>query len=406
MAAVINSETLETAFDSFNHQSSLLEVSYRELQHKVQQLTVALADANTERHRELLEKERLGSRVAQLFEALPGAIIVIDGDGIIRERNSGSSELLNRPLLGCVWSEIVQREFCPGESANGELKLKDGRILSLSRRPLDSEPGEILLLTDVSESRRMLELLQRHQRLSSIGEMTASLAHQIRTPLTSALLYASQLKDSEQGAAQRQTVTDRIVSRLHDLGGMVDDMLGFASGSRKCGDAIVVKELLLDVADLFEPQLDGTSMLSVCVEDESILVEGNRPALKGALLNLLSNSMQAAGAPVKIQLGAVITDKRVYLTVTDNGDGISEEVLPRLFEPFFTTRPQGTGLGLAVVRSVAEAHHGEVLVDSGPNGTMFAICLPPLLKETVMPGRQRIGPGRSGQSEQPGCHHA
>ncbi len=413
MAKVNIPESLETAFDAFNQQSSLLEASYRNLQRKVEELTVQLANANSERHRELLEKERLGNRVAHLLETLPGAIIVIDADGIVRESNSRSFELLNQPLLDCAWSEIVQREFCPGESTfypgestDGELKLKDGRILSLLRRPFEGEPGEILLLTDVTESRRMSELLQRHERLSSIGEMTASLAHQIRTPLATALLYASQLKDSDQDAAQRRKVTDRIVDRLLDLDRMVDDMLGFAGGPRKCGDAVVVKDLLLDVADLVSPRLNRTSELSVCVEDELTQVEGNRAALTGALVNLVTNSIQACNAPVSIQLGAVVTDERVYLTVTDNGEGIPDHIRPRLFEPFFTTRPQGTGLGLAVVRSVAEAHNGEVLVDSGENGTTFAICLPPLAADTFFPVAPRAGNDHTEQPERMEIYNA
>jgi signal transduction histidine kinase len=77
-----------------------------------------------------------------------------------------------------------------------------------------------------------------------------------------------------------------------------------------------------------------------------------------------------------VELGAEQVDGRVCLTVSDNGHGIPDAVRPRLFEPFFTTRPQGTGLGLAVVRAVVEAHDGEILVDTGPNGTTFALCLP------------------------------
>jgi two-component system sensor histidine kinase FlrB len=98
--------------------------------------------------------------------------------------------------------------------------------------------------------------------------------------------------------------------------------------------------------------------------------------LKGALLNLVNNALQACGANARIELGAVRSNNQICLTVTDNGDGISDEIRSRIFEPFFTTRPQGTGLGLAVVRSVADVHNGEVLVDSGPKGTTFAICLP------------------------------
>jgi len=371
-ATAINQENLRLAFDAFNQQSSVLEASYRQLQCKVESLTAQLRAAHDARHRELIEKERLGSRLARTLEALPGAVIVLDGNGIIQESNGRATELLNRPLHGRAWSEIVQREFRNGESADGELRLRDGRWLSLSRRPLVSEPGEILLLADVSESRHMAELLQRRERLSCIGEMTASLAHQIRTPLASALLYASQIASE---SAPREKLAAKISDCLQELGRMVEDMLRFASGARRMNDTVAVTELLQDVVDSFAPQ-QGATALHILQTGRDLKVAANRDAVKGALVNLVSNALQACGDAPRVELGAERTGDSICLTVTDNGQGIADDVRPHLFEAFYTTRPQGTGLGLAVVRAVAAAHDGEVLVDSGCAGTTFALCLP------------------------------
>jgi len=371
-ATALNQESLRQAFDAFNQQSSELEASYRELQGKVEYLTKQLRAAHDARHRELLENERLGSRLARLLEALPGAVIVLDGDGIIQQSNGRATELLNRPLHGCPWSEIVQREFRGGESANGELRLRDGRWLSLSRRRLVSEPGEILLLADVSESRHMAELLQRRERLSCIGEMTASLAHQIRTPLSSAMLYASQIAGE---SMPRDKLSTKITDSLQELGRMVEDMLRFAGGARRLNDTISVSQLLQDVVESFAPQ-QGASTLHVLQPDRYLNVDANRDAVKGALVNLVSNALQACGDSPRVELGAEKINGRICLTVSDNGHGIADDVRPHLFEAFYTTRPQGTGLGLAVVRAVAEAHCGEVLVDSRAGGTTFALCLP------------------------------
>jgi two-component system sensor histidine kinase FlrB len=312
-----------------------------------------------------------------MLEALPAAIIVIDGAGIIRELNERATELLNRPLLGCPWSDIVRREFCAGRSADGELKLRDGRWLSLARRALPNEPGEILLLTDVTESRRMAELMHRHQRLSSIGEMTASLAHQIRTPLTSALLLASQLE--KKNFEERQVAARKITERLQDLAGMVDDMLRFAGGVRQVGDSIPVAGLFQEVMEDVVPRVHRSVNVTSEIPESTLTrlaIKGNRGALKGALLNLVENAAQACSDGGRVELSAWQSFDSVWLAVTDNGHGIDPDTRPRLFEPFFTTRPQGTGLGLAVVRSVAEAHDGQVLCHSGPGGTVFAIRIP------------------------------
>lgn len=373
IASAINAATLESAFNAFNEQSVLLEKSYRELQGKVLSLTEKLNESQTARHRELLEKESLSERLAQTLEALPGAIVVLDNDGTIRECNAQAATLLNQPLLGRPWSEIAKREFMPVGNADGELQLNDGRVLSLQRRRLGPGQGEILLLTDVSESRRMTDMLARHQRLSAIGEMTARLAHQIRTPLASALLYASQMTPGDGSAA---SPGGKVVARLRELDRMVNDMLQFAGGSQHDDESIDVAELLADVAETGAVQLAGRTKISVNVDDSQLRIAGNRGALKGALCNLLENALTACGTGGSVELGAWRDANSICLAVSDDGHGIPDDQLTQVFEPFFTTRPQGTGLGLAVVRSVADAHDAEVLLTSGRDGTTVGLRLP------------------------------
>ena len=216
------------------------------------------------------------------------------------------------------------------------------------------------------------DLLERQDRLSAMGQMTARLAHQVRTPLASALLYASQL---EATSPKQQAVVEKLTRRLREVGRMMDDILGFVRGAQRGRETVVVAELLEDVADTFAPARDSGAVSIVTLQRE-LSFTGNREAIKGALVNLLCNALEACGASPRIELGAECRGHSLWLTVTDNGPGIASEHLPRLFEPFFTTRPKGTGLGLAIVHAVAQAHGGEVLVDSAPGNTTFALCLP------------------------------
>ena len=152
-----------------------------------------------------------------------------------------------------------------GGSEDGNIQLCDGRWLSLSRRPLKTEPGEVLLLADVTESRRMAELRQRNERLTAIGEMTAEFAHQVRTPLASAMLYAEQA--GSQHAGEQARVADKISAGLHELKRMVNDMLGFAAGARRSQQQISVPELLNDVTQTLAGQLGERTELRVSVTD-------------------------------------------------------------------------------------------------------------------------------------------
>ena len=366
-------DQLRSAFEAFSQQSGLLEKSYRELQQTVRKLTRQLKKAQSARLAELVEKERISQRLSHLLDILPGAIVVIDGDGTIRESNSQAGQLLNRPLVGCCWASIVKREVREGGSEDGNIQLRDGRWLSLSRRALQQEPGEVLLLADITDSRRMSDMRQRRERLTTIGEMTARFAHQVRTPLASAMLYASQL---DTGTPRQRRAAGKISARLQDLGRMVNDMLGFAAGAKPADETFAVRALLANVQSAIEPQLPAGTDLSVLVDDDSLEISANRDALKGALLNLVSNACQACGDGARIELHAGYEDGVLQISVADDGPGIPAAVLPRIFEPFYTTRPQGTGLGLAVVQAVAAAHSGRVTADSSRNGTRITLHLP------------------------------
>lgn len=374
-ATSLKADELHSAFEVFSRQSGMLQRSYQSLQSKVESLTRQLRLAQSERLVELTKKERLSQHLTHLLETIPGAILVINGDGIVLESNSRATALLNQPLLGCCWASIVKREVRTGGSEDGNLHLRDGRWLSLSRRPLLEEPGEVLLLSDITESRQMSVLRQRQERLSSIGEMTATFAHQVRTPLASAMLYTAQL---DRNSEKQQRAVQKITARLNDLGRMVNDMLGFAAGAVPSQESLNVFDLLSEVQGSIEPQLDDVTGLKIIVDDRVLQVAANRDALKGALLNLVTNAVQACRHNDNLILSAAGGDGFVDIAVSDDGPGIPADIVPQVFEPFFTTRPQGTGLGLAVVKAVAAAHGGDVRVESSENGSCFTMRLPVL----------------------------
>lgn len=321
-----------------------------------------------------LSKDRMLQRLESTFEALPGAVVILNRGGIVEQCNRQAQALLNLPLIGCAWSMIVRREFSPDDCRDGQIKLKNGKWLSLSRQSLGHDGDEVLLLADITDNRRQSRIRDRFERLSSIGEMTARLGHQIRTPLASARLYVSQLDHDDE--AVRSRAAKSIEQSLLDLGNLVDDMLCFASGAKSSGEKVEIIELLHDAVNVLSPQFRPGTRLSIEANGDKIHVVGNRNALKGAVLNLVSNAHQACVDSPKIELGAMQVGEHVCITVKDNGPGIDSDICNRVFDPFFTTRPQGTGLGLAVVRSVAEVHGGEVFLESGTSGALFCLQLP------------------------------
>lgn len=374
-------EELQQAFALFNQVSEQLTGAYAELQVKAEQLTHELAVANGELRRQFEEKEALSLRLTQLLAALPGGVVVIDAGGIVEEVNPAALQLLGDALVGQPWQRIVQ-SLLTATHTPGEWMLGDRRI-SISSSGRATVGGEILLLQDVSEAHAMEAQLQRHKRLSAMGEMAAALAHQLRTPLAAALLYTSHLADAGLAADDRERFSEKALGRLRHLEKLIKDMLVFVRGGRSAQERITVHGLLAEVRQVMEPQM-AQQGVEFAVADNSggVCLLGSREALAGALTNLLSNAMQACKSGGSVALSAgVDADGKVVFRVTDTGRGIPRDIQERLFEPFFTTRTEGTGLGLAIVREVVQIHGGEVTVKS-EEGQGSEFCLRfPMLKE-------------------------
>ena len=389
---------LEEAFGVFSQVSEQLASSYQALEARVAQLTGELAQARSERVQEQGKNGRLANRIEHLLSALPAGVVVLDGHGRVQECNPAAVELLGEPLRGAAWTEIIARAFLPRAHDGHEISLRDGRLASVATRSLDPEPGQIILITDLTSTRLLQEQLARHQRLSSLGEMAASLAHQVRTPLATALLYVSHLNRPRLEESERLRVAEKILSRLRHLEHLVKDMLVFARGDALRQESVALAPLLNELQQALEPQLQASGCrftLDARIGAAALL--GNREALAGALLNLVTNAMQACGAGGEILLVAACTpDGKIEIRVSDNGPGIPAELQERIFEPFFTTRADGTGLGLAVVQAVTQAHGGTVWVESQPGqGTMFGVRFPGI-QSGVDKGQSGVGSRESG----------
>ncbi|VAW73712.1 Flagellar sensor histidine kinase FleS [hydrothermal vent metagenome] len=230
----------------------------------------------------------------------------------------------------------------------------------------------------LAEIRRLQQQASRGQRLSSMGEMTARLAHQIRTPLSTVLLYASQLKQTHLPAEQRSCFVDRLLVGLRHLDHMVNDMLVFARGGQGGDDRISVDALLTQVQAALLPRLQTLQAdWRVVGGDADAVIEGHAEILASVLTNLASNALDACGEEARLEWQLSSHNDTVCIALQDNGPGIDERLQDQIFEPFFTTRSNGTGLGLAVVRAVIVAHQGEIEVDADcRDGARFVIQLP------------------------------
>jgi two-component system sensor histidine kinase FlrB len=372
---------LEESFQTFNELSQSLETTYHSLEDRVNELQSHVLQSQREArsHIETQDRARLLSTV---LKVLPAGVLVLDSTGRVQECNQAAEALLGQPLHGELWIDVVKRCFAPQDDDGYEVSLRDGRRVSVSTCPLGDEPGQVLLLTDVTETRSLQDRLSQQKRLAALGEMAASLAHQIRTPLSAAILSVSQIKNNRLPESKRNDVVDKLLVNIRQLENLVNDMLLFSRSGYTGEEPFSIESLLDSLERAIQNNVQAHAQCDahtcqIINETHDISVVGNPHVLQSALLNLVNNAIEAAtkangtNGQVKVLVYSLGLNT-VDIKVLDNGYGVPQEIQEKIFDPFFTTRSNGTGLGLAVVRAIARAHRGEVWLESSADSTVIS----------------------------------
>jgi len=357
-------QNLQHAFEQFNRLSQRLNTSVDQINQNVDRICPQdLSDPEPN---------------PRLLDAIPGGVVVLDRHGMVAEANASALELLGTPLQQQAWRDIVQRAFLP-ELDQGELKTTDGRQFSISTRPLGYAPGQVLLLSDVTQTRELQRTAQQNLHLVTMGKMMASLAHQIRTPLASSMLYLSQCVDGTLDQETSQTFCQKALARTRHIETLINDMLVFAHGGQFVSTRFSINDLVSELNELLLPQLQQRSATLILDGQEcAVELQGNKDALLGALANICMNALQACEQEPRIEIAIATTIHGLLsISLRDNGCGMDRNTREHIFDPFFSTKTDGTGLGLAVVKAVIESHQGRIAVFSRPGGgCRFRIFLP------------------------------
>ncbi len=296
--------------------------------------------------------------------------------------NVAGEELLPAPLLALARETI----HSPAGSSSGRVEFSAEGLPGLDlhasalRVPGADGPVALLVLNDLTPLKGIEHLLLQADRLANIGTLSASMAHEVRNALVACRTFVDLLLEKHQDSELAELVR-REMRRIDD---MVTRMLRHAvTAPASCGPLHL--HAVLDTAlRLLEPQFAEKGLaVERALEASNDLLNGDENQLQQALMNLLLNGCEAAppNGKLKIQThgltGPGTMPSGICVTIADNGAGIAEENLPHLFQPFFTTKPGGTGLGLAVTQRIVKEHGGTITVESRiGEGTSFRLCLP------------------------------
>ena len=368
---------------------------------------------------ELKEKERAVQRLYKatdrkardlasyneyILRSMSNGMILCDKDGKITRMNQPAERMLGltqNQALGKQY-EVVFGEASPlcsaietvlegkGTCFVPEIHLASSReenvplsaSSSMVKDDQDNALGVVLFLTDLTEVRKLEEQVAFKDKMASLGEMSAGLAHELRNSMGTILGLSKLLSKRKEDPVSCDLATDGIVKEAISMESMLQRFLSFTKPLRLMIEKVKVAEIIREcLASLRESLRDKNITLDPEIEPDLLPVSGDQLLLKQCFQNLIQNSIEAMPDGGKLRIGIGETEafgeKSTLVEISDTGCGIAKEDQHRIFNPFFTLKERGTGLGLSLVKKIVTLHAGKIEVESDPGkGTTFRIILP------------------------------
>jgi signal transduction histidine kinase len=364
-----------------------LRTSYEELEKRAVRVEDELCRTNSELEAKVRELDGLKRHLEAVLGSLPCGVVVRDADGAVVEGNAATLS-----LLGLSREELLEGggdDALRGEEADGEPRevfTRDGRRLVLASsyspvRHAGGEPfGSVEILEDHTERAEMTERLHATDKMAALGTMAAGIAHEIRNPLNAVKGFGSLLLRRPEQDEKTRRWCRLIVDAASEADTIIESMLSFGSPQRLRLEPIDPEELISHAVRLALPDGDGPCV-EVTTDVSTSRFLGDRIKLRQAIRNLVANAVEAQQDRDTARVHTSITREGddVVVRVQDAGVGVAPEVRPRIFDPFFTNEPEGTGLGLALVATIVRLHDGRVLVSPDPSplgGAEFVLRIP------------------------------
>ncbi len=329
---------------------------------------------------------------SSLLDCLPTAILVLDNQGCVIYSNNKSYSLFGKSIENELWRNTIDRCFKKME-ANTSIETMNGQMLNLESAPLENKRGQVLIFHDVTQTQEYIKMKEHISRLAEMGEMAAKLAHQLRTPLAASMLYLSNSIKKLKLVSNNDIGLEKCMAGMRHLEMIVSNMLMFSSSLKLATDEVNLEDIFVHIqreSVVIEEEFHCRINYSLDLNVKPF--RGSSVAVKSAISNIIVNAAQSCAIKkknsspgdfngvVNVNLVAADISNEEYsieILIEDNGIGIHKDLLNKITNPFFTTKANGTGLGLSVVNSVVRDHNGMVDIKSTENvGTKVKVLLP------------------------------
>lgn len=326
-----------------------------------------------------------------ILQSVPSGVISLDRELRITKVNSAAERILRIKAY-----DVINRSYSDvfGEPVKGLLEAKTfverkefmytlntGKKIhiGISLTPLidarNETIGQLMVFTDLSELKALESQAELRDRLSSLGEMAAGMAHELRNPMGVIAGYTKLL--SKKTDSSLINVIDAISREIDVMDRVITDFLSFARPTELKIAIVNLKDVMANcVSNILSVREDIKVYLNI---DNIPQIYGDEILLRQAFINLIQNAVEAMPYGGVLRIGFSVNSGHVEITVADSGHGIPQEIKDKVFLPFYTTKDKGTGLGLAIVHKTIVSHRGSVLLDSSESGTAFRVILPLIL---------------------------
>jgi signal transduction histidine kinase len=353
---------------------------------RAQTAVAELATANVRLQEQAELAERTRAQTQSILDSLESGIVTVDALGVLARANRAAYTLLP---VSVATDDVLPSavEHYLHTRVQGFQQISAGkRTVSLHGAPLRGPQGEavgtVLVLDDVTELRSLEEQVQRAQRLAALGRLAGGLAHEIRNPLGIVRAAAQMLGGELREDARFSEYTSVIQTEIDRVDRLIEQLLSYARPRPMSRGPVQIATLIERAVSLTRAYgVQQGVQLDTNITQDLPVVDGDTELLHQALVNLLINGIQATPRGGEVRVRAMVDLSRngpaVVLEVRDTGRGIAEADLSRIFDPFFSTRDDGVGLGLSIVQQIVHEHNGVITVTSESGvGTVFSVRFP------------------------------
>jgi PAS domain S-box-containing protein len=390
-----NLQKLTDSYASLSELAEKLRSDYQDVSDQFDKQTQQLEEINRQVTEALESNSRLSAYLKIILECLDAGVIVFDNDGVIGLFNESAEK-----LTGVSRDKAIGNSYAalfPGDEhkTTGQLlESKENRVrgekwfdeqpVGYSSSKIFDETGRCLgvveILYDMSAEKQLRETIRQVSALAALGEMSAIVAHQVRNPLAGVLGFSDLLNRDLPADHPSAPLAAKIAQGAHEVNRIITNLLDFTKKTKPdYRDMDLVKFLKDIVASIPEQPFGAGLQIDWQCDIDSLMYRFDPLLFRQVIYNIAENAAQAMepeGGILRISLSKS-DDKQICLAIADSGKGFTEEDAEILFKPFYTTKRNGTGLGLAVVKRVIDFHNGTIRAESKPGkGAVFTITLP------------------------------